>query len=100
MTPPKINSLILAAIALAGCASGWIGVDGNAVDQDAVAVATTACQVEQKSRMLKNTRAFTDQMKADSRVDADQIERAYAAFVQKTNADIAQCMRHRGLVAS
>ena len=95
-----ITAIAMLAAALSGCASNWIGVDGQAVDHNTVAVATTACQVEQKSQMLKDTRSYTERAKAGSQANAERIERAYDAFAQKVNADIAQCMRERGLVAS
>ena len=97
---PSLVSLALLPALLTGCASNWVGVNGTQVDHATIAVATTTCQIAKKTRMLESTRAFTEQMKAQSQVNSEQLSQAYNDFVKRVNDDIASCMRYQGLVAS
>ncbi len=93
-------SLALPIALLTGCASNWVGINGSQVDHATIAVATTTCQIAKKTRMLENTRAFTEQMQAESQANSEQLSQAYDDFVKRVNDDIASCMRDQGLVAS
>ena len=91
---------LLTTILLASCASNWVGVDGSRVNAAKVAQASNVCMVAEKMRMLRTTRKFTDLMAASSNPKARQLTEAFDQFAQRVNADIANCMRAQGLIAS
>jgi putative heme degradation protein len=92
--------LVISSALLTSCAGNWVSVDGSRADAAAVAEASDACKVAEKTQMLKNTRKFTQLMTAKTSAEAEQLNQAYDTFAQRVNADIANCMRSQGLIAS
>ena len=91
-------SLLIVVVALAGCQPGWVRIDGNSGDADALEAARQACRVDERLAELERARTANSAEAAragsnDNRMQQlDDFEQQ--AFV--VNQEIDACMQQQG----
>ena len=89
---------VMVAVALTGCQPGWVRIDGNSSDADALEAARQACRVDERLAELEQARTANSAEAAragsnDNRMQQlDDFEQQ--AFV--VNQAIDACMQQQG----
>ncbi len=101
MKPSKFACLIILPFLLGGCGTGWVGLDGAAVDSARIKQAMTRCQVEEIELELHYQEIATEAaVMTTTNADArDSLEESYELARRKAQAIIDECMAGEGLKA-